>query len=187
MFLPYARALVLVFRPKALGQVMQDAVPSPCCRSLNCFLEPSTRSRMRARNHLFARLTRPPERHCCHTHTHTHTYIHTHTYVLLLQSQRRSPAHSVAPTDRAVNAYTLSSSRRVGYKTTRVSPPPQQPKRHLSPVQNSTITTLVHRSDVSSLRTSPSAGVSPKGTRTLAEDHTRRSPVTLLQVTQLFP
>ena len=102
-----------------------------------------------------------------------------------IQSHRRVAQYS-SMASRLVKGI-QSPTRRVGYKTTRASPPPQQPKRHLSPVQNSTITTLVHRSDVSSLRTNPSAGVSPKGTRTLAEDHTRRSPVTLLQVTQLFP
>ena len=75
MCLPYARALVLVFRPKALGhwpRITQDAVPSPCCRSLNCFLEPSTRCHMGS----ISANSR-------YTHTLTNSHAATHTHVLL--------------------------------------------------------------------------------------------------------
>ena len=101
--------------------------------------------------------------------------------VHLLQSQRRSPSLSVTPTDGA--ARTPSPSRRVSYKTTRPSPPPQQPRRHLSPVNNIDVVPLIQRSNAPSLHTSPSADASRKGTRTPGEAHARHSPGTQVHVT----
>ena len=104
--------------------------------------------------------------------------------VLLLQSQRRSPSLSVVPTDGATR--TLSPSHRVSYETTRPSPPPQQPRRHLSPVNNIDVASLVQPSNAHSLHISPSADASHKGTRTPGEAHARRSPGTQVHVTGIL-
>ena len=111
--------------------------------------------------------------HACDLGTIKH-HVHIFTLIHIV------PQYS-ALGDQLVNEFSPSSSRRVSYKTTRPSPPPQRPRRHLSSVQIAT-TPLVHRSNEPSLQRSPSVGPSPKGVLTTHKDRPRRSPESQVQL-----